>query len=355
MSAGRNWPARARSARSSAWRQFRQGLAIRSRNHRGTTPSFTAMATPMLISALSRIPVPSSSHSSADAFPARAPRPQSVDPCAEAHVSFALDRRTAFLASRQARRRRLPAPEKNVARSSSFAWCARPSGARWLRGSVAEPRRRWRVEAGGALTSARISSARISPSRPSRARVRDRCRALSPGGAPSAKLCRLPRGQPPPRHLRVLPAWARKRSVPCRPVANLGFGRGLFARLHDPRDGLADGNDVAFGALTPARIPSAGDSISTTALSVSTSSSGSPLATRSPSFFRQAISLPLSCAISSAGITMLWPWCLGAAETAPLFGDSDALRSGAGFDHLDHALARRGFGLARGCQRSIDA
>src|SRR4029077_5418662 len=39
--------------------------------------------------------------------------------------------------------------------------------------------------------------------------------------------------------------------------------------------------------LIPTRTPSAGDSISMTALSVSTSRSNSPLATLSPSFFRQ--------------------------------------------------------------------
>ena len=58
-------------------------------------------------------------------------------------------------------------------------------------------------------------------------------------------------------------------------------------------------------AVIPARIPSPGASTSTTALSVSISSSGSPLMTRSPSFFRQARSFPFSCAISSAGITTL--------------------------------------------------
>ena len=47
-------------------------------------------------------------------------------------------------------------------------------------------------------------------------------------------------------------------------------------------------------AFTPAKMPSAAASISTTALSVSTSSSTSPLATGSPSLFRQATSLPVS-------------------------------------------------------------
>jgi hypothetical protein len=40
-------------------------------------------------------------------------------------------------------------------------------------------------------------------------------------------------------------------------------------------------------------------------LSVSISSSGSPFDTLSPSLFRQATSLPVSCAISRAGITTL--------------------------------------------------
>ena len=57
--------------------------------------------------------------------------------------------------------------------------------------------------------------------------------------------------------------------------------------------------------VIPARMPSAGASTSITALSVSISRSGSPLVTRSPSFFRQAMSLPVSCAISRAGITTL--------------------------------------------------
>src|SRR6202166_4141360 len=57
--------------------------------------------------------------------------------------------------------------------------------------------------------------------------------------------------------------------------------------------------------VTPARMPSAVASTSITALSVSISRRGSPLVTRSPSFFRQAMSLPVSCAISRAGITTL--------------------------------------------------
>ena len=58
-------------------------------------------------------------------------------------------------------------------------------------------------------------------------------------------------------------------------------------------------------ALMPARIPLPSASISTTALSVSTSRSSSPLVTCSPSFLRQETNLPVSCAISSAGMTTL--------------------------------------------------
>ena len=58
-------------------------------------------------------------------------------------------------------------------------------------------------------------------------------------------------------------------------------------------------------AVTPASTPSLPASISTTALSVSTSSRISPFLTCSPSFFFHDTSLPVSCAISSAGITTL--------------------------------------------------
>ena len=58
-------------------------------------------------------------------------------------------------------------------------------------------------------------------------------------------------------------------------------------------------------AVTPASTPSTAASISTTALSVSTSSRISPFLTCSPSFFFHETSFPVSCAISSAGITTL--------------------------------------------------
>ena len=65
------------------------------------------------------------------------------------------------------------------------------------------------------------------------------------------------------------------------------------------------GISAPASALTPLSTPSPGDSISMTALSVSISSRGSPLRTGSPSFFSQLMSLPVSCAISRAGMTTL--------------------------------------------------
>jgi hypothetical protein len=55
-------------------------------------------------------------------------------------------------------------------------------------------------------------------------------------------------------------------------------------------------------AETPPRTPSAGASISTVTLSVSTSISGSPFATCSPSALIQRSSFPVSWAIPSAGM-----------------------------------------------------
>src|SRR5579863_642446 len=68
---------------------------------------------------------------------------------------------------------------------------------------------------------------------------------------------------------------------------------------------LPTGTTAPACTLTPASTPSASASISITALSVSISRRISPFATLSPSFFRQATSLPVSCAISRAGITTL--------------------------------------------------
>src|SRR5437879_3535361 len=105
-------------------------------------------------------------------------------------------------------------------------------------------------------------------------------------------------------------------------------------------------------AETAERMPSPGDSTSTTALSVSTSSIGSPLATCSPSRLRQETTLPVSCAISRAGITTLTAIEKNLRESAAL-AHSDSFRLRAGFHHFDHALARRSFALARGGQRSV--
>src|SRR5580700_1072119 len=113
------------------------------------------------------------------------------------------------------------------------------------------------------------------------------------------------------------------------------------------------GMSAPANAVIPARIPSAGASTSTTALSVSISRSGSPLVTRSPSCLRQAMSLPVSCAISRAGITTLKAIMICGRAAKPSVGDSYALGLGAGFDHLDHAFAGRSFAFSYGGQRAI--
>src|SRR5437016_12570899 len=92
--------------------------------------------------------------------------------------------------------------------------------------------------------------------------------------------------------------------------------------------------------LTPARTPSAVASTSTTALSVSTSRRMSPLLTESPSFFTHETIFPVSCAISSAGMTTLV--AIGFKENA-----------GAGFSRLSaERLCRLAHGL-RGRHRRI--
>src|SRR5258707_3986119 len=132
-------------------------------------------------------------------------------------------------------------------------------------------------------------------------------------------------------------------------------------------------------ALTPARKPSAGDSISMTALSVSISRSGSPLATVSPSFFSQEISLPVSWAISSAGMTTLIAiglmratWRASARlqisryarkvleilysetrSTGLSVAHFNPFLLGTGFDQLAYATAGFGFILSDGGQRSV--
>ena len=67
--------------------------------------------------------------------------------------------------------------------------------------------------------------------------------------------------------------------------------------------------DVTAGSVTAlwreSRTPSAGDSISTFALSVSISRIGSPFLTASPGDLSQRTTLPVSCAISSAGMMTL--------------------------------------------------
>src|SRR5262249_44315860 len=104
-------------------------------------------------------------------------------------------------------------------------------------------------------------------------------------------------------------------------------------------------------ALTPLRTPSPGDSISTTALSVSISRSVSPFATRSPSFRRHDTTLPVSCAISSAGMTML----IGIQTSDFKLQTSDfRLHNLRRRDHFDDVAVRRRFELARRRQLTLD-
>ena len=96
------------------------------------------------------------------------------------------------------------------------------------------------------------------------------------------------------------PPMARRADTAVRAFAG-GFSPGATSHAIVSPTGIT----APTSALTPASNPSPGASTSTTALSVSISSSGSPLRTLSPSFFRHASSFPVSCAISSAGITTL--------------------------------------------------
>src|SRR5437868_4160811 len=111
-------------------------------------------------------------------------------------------------------------------------------------------------------------------------------------------------------------------------------------------------------AVIPASVPSPGASTSTTALSVSISSSGSPLRTLSPSFFRHASNFPVSCAISSAGITTLIAIRQSPRDQTDNKNQSSvrrrhSFRFRAGFHHFFHAPAGRLIVLACCRQRPI--
>src|SRR5271165_6459048 len=113
------------------------------------------------------------------------------------------------------------------------------------------------------------------------------------------------------------------------------------------------GTSIPACTLIPARTPSPGDSISITALSVSISSSGSPLATASPSFFSHEISLPVSCAISSAGITTLIAIIVRRSYSRVSISHANALLPRTRFDQLAHALVRLRFGFPDRGERTI--
>src|SRR5262245_17911884 len=97
--------------------------------------------------------------------------------------------------------------------------------------------------------------------------------------------------------------------------------------------------------FTPARTPSAVASTSTTALSVSTSRRSSPFRIASPSFFNQETIFPVSCAISSAGITTLVAILVSAARENLFLFSREVAAPAASTAHLQrgfkHHLFRR--------------
>ena len=136
-----------------------------------------------------------------------------------------------------------------------------------------------------AATTASTSSARISPSLPCRA---SRCprHVLAPAAAPSEKsgpLTRFrgrPRRRAVPRRHALCRAHRPRRRRSARPPQ-----RAASRPAPRSRQSSAHGNHVALAPSRPRESRRAGDSISTTALSVSISSSGSPLAMAFAFFF----------------------------------------------------------------------
>src|SRR6202049_4149298 len=98
-------------------------------------------------------------------------------------------------------------------------------------------------------------------------------------------------------------------------------------------------------AVSPARIPLAGASTSTVALSVSTSISGSPVVTTSPSPLNQRTSLPVSCAMPSAGITT----SIGNSVLGP---DPCAFAAGPLHSRVSPSAVQVRLGFASGGQRA---
>jgi hypothetical protein len=89
--------------------------------------------------------------------------------------------------------------------------------------------------------------------------------------------------------------------------------RGTISTVNGPSCVVAPGGNSVMGirprrpsslslALTPDRMPSAGDSISMAALSVSITKSGSPLLTCSPSFLSHSTKVPVSMTMSTFGM-----------------------------------------------------
>ena len=130
--------------------------------------------------------------------------------------------------------------------------------------------------------------------------------------------------------------------------------RRRFARLHEPSNGLAHSHHGTF------RCRHARENAFTGRLDFDDRFIGFDFEQRLAFsdaiafFFRQLRILPVSWAISSAGMMTLIAMISGARKRA-LARDFDAFGSGAGFDHLYHALAARRFAFALGWQRPVDA
>ena len=196
----------------------------------------------------------------------------------------------------------------------------RRPGRRWRRRRGRTGGRRWSVvEVPAAGVGADRVPVRLRPARPSGCRPRgSRLQDRIPSASRCRRRARARAAVPSVRSSRPQPTPARAPRERLRPPAAAG-AESIFRPVcacEPPagRDspGLSSqaivcptGTTSPTFAVTPDSTPSPAASISTTALSVSTSSSISPLLTCSPSFFFHETSLPVSCAISSAGITTL--------------------------------------------------
>src|SRR5262245_34822230 len=163
--------------------------------------------------------------------------------------------------------------------------------------------------------------------------------------------------------MRPLAVFRRVRSTPCCSAIFRASGEAFTSRAADAgaADAIAAGASAVLGAATGAgaapgskisaivrptgttspgcadtspSTPDAGASISTLILSVSISTIDSPLFTRSPGDLIQRRTLPVSCAISSAGMMTFVGIALGDSTADPRLqlgrggGEADAGRAG---------------------------